>query len=782
MTRRGPRRGARDTAAMEPRRTISAVAVSHRGRRDPGVSMIRHSSFAVLPTVLFAVLWTRPVAAQLQLPPPHVPITADTSATGTTDDGGAPRLWAAGHRYKVRFHDGVTFDPRVGAGAAGQQVRWRTVGLCGDAGQQLRATPHAPRVDAFHYELDVGFATECYDVLAEGLEQSFVLRGRPALAGDLQLVGAIDGTLHAAPRPSAHAPIALLDTDGRQVVRYGAAFAIDAHGTRHALTTSSDGSTIRIDLPGSLLAEASYPLVVDPLLASTVVVSSDYPDVRIAYTTANVQYPTCLVSTLVWSATETDVVTRLASADLSTTFAVDWTGSTNSHVESIDVVAARGGQTWTIAWASTADSFCHLLTRDVTDTSWGGNPVQLGHPVGATDRNPRLGGSLSGSTPNVLVVCERTSGSTTSIAGTLFDLQTHFVTAQMTLAGGTFSTAKAPSVSRDAAGLQWVVAWQSSSTLVPQYHVACKRVGVAGTVSSAALTSDRATLPVHEVAPQVDGRGSHFLLTYGEIDQGLVAGLPTSLRAQRVRSRRFEWDVLGTTPAPLPSQELVANAQAVLEAPALAHDPETRSHWICLVLDTATDELQARMLGMTGRVLRNETVQTPVGAQVPVRAAVAHDPGHHWFQTVYSMRATYHETWGRVATHPNDAVSYYGTPACGSANATVGGRWLRGNEYASLRLQGASPDQIALLGLSLGNSSLPLDAVGFTGCQLLVDVGAGWIQSLVEVTNASGAAEIVVPLPESIPVADLFAQWLYVTPGANPGNALTTYGVQLRIR
>ena len=49
-------------------------------------------------------------------------------------------------------------------------------------------------------------------------------------------------------------------------------------------------------------------------------------------------------------------------------------------------------------------------------------------------------------------------------------------------------------------------------------------------------------------------------------------------------------------------------------------------------------------------------------------------------------------------------------------------------------------------------------------------------------TNAGGAAEIVVPLPESIPVADLFAQWLHVTPGANPGNALTTYGVQLRIR
>ncbi|HEX5051139.1 MAG TPA: hypothetical protein VFZ65_05170 [Planctomycetota bacterium] len=724
---------------------------------------------------LLPLLFTVPLAAQLQLPPPHVPVTPLA--------GDAQGLWAAGHDYKVRFADGVTFTPHVDADTPSLPFRWRTLGLFAADGQGLVAAPHGPEAHGYGCDIDLGFATERYDVRTEGLEQSFVFANPPQVRGDLRIVGAVDGALHAEARGAAHGPLVLRDPSGQVRARYGAAVAIDADGVRTPLMTSSDGGRIAIELPAALLANARYPLTVDPLLAPTTVLAWSYTDVRVAYTSANVQYPACIVTKLDWSTAETDLIVDAATADLSSFEFLHAIGAVNDHILDIDVVAANGGQNWVVAFTRQSANACFLHTRAVTDLGYDNNLVQLGQPAGATDRKPRLGGSLSGVAAGVLVVCERTLGGSTTVAGQIYDLQTHFVTTQFSFGAGLFTTAKAPSVSRDAGGLQWVVAWQSGSTLVPEYRIVAKRVTTGGTVSSASLLSDRSSLPVHEVAPLVDGRGAEFLLTYGERDQNTVSGLPADGMAQRVRSRRFSWGVLAAAPQALASQELVAMSQPVLLARDLAVDPATRSHWLSLVADTTTGELRSRMLGMTGRVLRTESVQGPIAPMTPGPAAVAYDPEHGWFQTVYVMlEPTYGDVWGRVVTHPNDAVSYYGAPACGSATAVVGGRWLRGNEFASLRLENAPGNQLALVGLSLGSGSLPLDSLGFTGCTLLVDLGAGWIEAIAAVTGAGGSAEIQVPLPESVPAADLFAQWLYFAPGSNAGGALTTYGLHLRIR
>src|SRR5690606_31709123 len=107
---------------------------------------------------------------------------------------------------------------------------------------------------------------EAYDVLREGVEQTFVLERNLRSPGDLRIRGTIDSPLRAEPRGPAHAPILFHDDEGRPVVEYGQALVIDAHGRSLAIDSSYDGGAIELVVPGGWLAEAAYPVVVDPLI------------------------------------------------------------------------------------------------------------------------------------------------------------------------------------------------------------------------------------------------------------------------------------------------------------------------------------------------------------------------------------------------------------------------------------------------------------------------------------------------------------------------------------
>ena len=69
-----------------------------------------------------------------------------------------------------------------------------------------------------------------------------------------------------AARAAAHAELRFRDEEGRELFVYGAATAVDANGATRAMTTAFDGERITLRLAGDWLADAVYPVVVDPML------------------------------------------------------------------------------------------------------------------------------------------------------------------------------------------------------------------------------------------------------------------------------------------------------------------------------------------------------------------------------------------------------------------------------------------------------------------------------------------------------------------------------------
>lgn len=119
---------------------------------------------------------------------------------------------------------------------------------------------------------------ERYDARAEGLEQSFVFAARPAGRGDLDVLIDVDTTL---PRAT-DGTIAWRNERGGGVT-LGAVTGIDADGRRCRGAVRFRDGGVALSLPANFVDEASYPLVLDPLIATAVEALAgadcDFPDV-----------------------------------------------------------------------------------------------------------------------------------------------------------------------------------------------------------------------------------------------------------------------------------------------------------------------------------------------------------------------------------------------------------------------------------------------------------------------------------------------------------------------
>ena len=182
------------------------------------------------------------------------------------DERGGP-VWAAGPDYKARFDDGMTFFPVLGeAYPENLPLSWRThaVRVGGESFAALDEKPVAYH-DEWRFELRRPGFVERYDVRTDGVEQSFVLATRPTKVGDIEVVGQITTPLSGTVAGFAHRGIEFQDETGQRIVGYGSAFAIDAVGRRLALVTAFDGATITLRVPASFVADAVFPLTIDPL-------------------------------------------------------------------------------------------------------------------------------------------------------------------------------------------------------------------------------------------------------------------------------------------------------------------------------------------------------------------------------------------------------------------------------------------------------------------------------------------------------------------------------------
>lgn len=181
---------------------------------------------------------------------------------------GDGEFWARGDGYKARFAaDGVTFYPLVDGATA-------------PAPATLRHDDDvvAPRRDGndLVYRHASGIE-ERWSVRRDGLEQSFVVRERPA-SGVLTLRVTVAGALQYRGRDGG-----LTFAAAAVGMRYGDGTVVDADGRRAAVPAVYRDGGIELSVSEAFLRDARLPVTVDPLLSNLTVaaqsISEFSPDV-----------------------------------------------------------------------------------------------------------------------------------------------------------------------------------------------------------------------------------------------------------------------------------------------------------------------------------------------------------------------------------------------------------------------------------------------------------------------------------------------------------------------
>ncbi|MEZ6016888.1 MAG: hypothetical protein R3F49_17345 [Planctomycetota bacterium] len=210
--------------------------------------------------------------------------------------------WVRGVNYKASFgRDGADFVPFLGSHAPRNfPVRFQVEGAR-RGGEALTLAPLTVQREADRVVLDRGALRSEYIIAPEGLEQRFAFDAAPG-SGDLVLDLAF--TTELAPVPDGAGWRFLNGLGG---VSYGAALVLDAAGRELPLATQLLDGALRFTVPASFLADATWPVVIDPLIASVTVSTAaiDQLEPDVAYDPTTDRY--LVVVEEVFSATDHDV-------------------------------------------------------------------------------------------------------------------------------------------------------------------------------------------------------------------------------------------------------------------------------------------------------------------------------------------------------------------------------------------------------------------------------------------------------------------------------------------
>ncbi|MCR9247232.1 MAG: hypothetical protein NXI31_19540 [bacterium] len=177
-------------------------------------------------------------------------------------------IYCRGRNYKACFNDrDWAFVAQPPDGIAASPIRF-ALRACSVGGRPLPVTG-APtrRLEERRVAYRYDGLTESVDLRGDAVEQSFrfdelptreAITVRIAVSGDREIRDLGDGVL-------------LAGNAGD--VSYSEAIALDATGRRINAPTTVEGNTIVITVPRSFVESATLPLVIDPIVASTTVVS-----------------------------------------------------------------------------------------------------------------------------------------------------------------------------------------------------------------------------------------------------------------------------------------------------------------------------------------------------------------------------------------------------------------------------------------------------------------------------------------------------------------------------
>lgn len=267
-------------------------------------------------------------------------------------------LWAIGQAWKASFDGGgFTAIPFFGAEAPRNFPLRFELASAAVGGQPLPLVTGEPTVVGDSVHTPRGGCREVVATDLQSLEQSFVfdsLQERGAVSVDVRIAGdfttsPIDGGLRFA------------NAFGH--VDYTHAVAVDAAGRRLALPIAWDGACAHMEIPAAFVEQATFPLVLDPVLNFWYLLASGQTQLQHDSDVASFQANggrTLIVYQRQWSLTDQDCWGILFDGNLGlvhTDFSIDFTGddwlkvavAANNYAQNFLVVAEiRVGLVWYI--------------------------------------------------------------------------------------------------------------------------------------------------------------------------------------------------------------------------------------------------------------------------------------------------------------------------------------------------------------------------------------------------------------------------------------------------
>ncbi|MCR9245414.1 MAG: hypothetical protein NXI31_10305 [bacterium] len=728
----------------------------------------------------------QPVVSDLELPRLRTPIH-----TAAEDGGLSYGTWAAGHDYKVSFHDGMTFVPYLGGDyPRNQPWSWRTtsatIGGVDLAGAKSPRHEHGD----FRYEYHFAGVVEAYDVLAHGLEQTFVIDELPA-DGDLVITGAVSTDLSCADQAAVHREIAFSDAEGREIVSYGKAWAYDATGARRELETSFHDGEITLRVPGAWLANASLPIVVDPLLSRKYVSggsSSPVGEVDICWDGETGGQSVMIAYTRNASAVDSDV----------------WAVLVNFNLQGPDLVFSDITSVWdtnecSCAYVGGADRYLLAVGRYFRNSAVRASAIRAHvHDSGSTAFNAfvvalnlapsqnawriDVGGVASGSSGATgLVVFQAEDNAANS--GNLANTATSSVMAvPVTMSGfGSFGNpffvatgsqldAERPTVNQVAQQARWVCAYQLHDGGQPaaRWDVRARQL----TTSSRSLGSflaDQAGRSRHQLGPVIAGSGGRYAIGFTAAEFAAVPFKTTLIAGTDLQTQRFDWaDGLQAPQSSRPPVTIRSNGDRRWEATGLAYDTNDRSHFGLgfRAVTPGTPIAYFARLGYQGAVTEggNNSAVLYYGAnERPTPVACAFDASRDNFLFAYGVDdvGNTNPVYGHGLSYPSVASPLVTGAGCSSGTIGWAGNQQIGSEFQSVVASNSSPVGYFML-VSLSHANLPVASpLVPTNCRLFVDIGApNFLAALPYQYGTTGGWQF--PLPEWLdPLTLHFQAWLF---------------------
>ena len=728
--------------------------------------------FRTVPCLLLAAICA-PAAAQA--PSTALAITRTPIHTGPADAGVPYGIWAAGAAYKASFHDGACFVPYLGRDyPQTQSFQWRTRSArLGDRD----LCSHEPRLtySDFRAEFDLGSLVEAYDVREDGLEQTFVLAERSG-AGDLVIAGGITTGLRPRPADPGHHGIVYVDELDRPILGYGAATAIDAMGNTLPLVTAVDDGTLTLRVPAQWLANATYPIVVDPLLSvfwseggvqleGIDLVRDDYHD------------DLWLAMSRWVSASDADLWLRRAdddggnAADLFTDLSASWSTtqpSLGQHLATGKFLLAFSRRF--VTGAQKLRFHLHHRNDAVLQThvaNLGDNAVNAWRPDVATDLNTSAAAVLAvvwqsegNGFPLVDLPDSRVFGAAVDLTGT-GTAGTPFVIAQ----DPAFDHER-PQIGKMIGTSQHlaVVYQQIDSGLVPggaqpTWGAALRSVTAAGAVGAVTMVNDQ-VVGFHRMAPRLAGFDQTQIVSWNSASTNLAGPHPTDVVGAEINCRRHFWN--GTTFAPTHQvHNIASSADRRLLTTGFDADRTTRSHYGISYRSTVTDQVYFEMLGLTGDTLATEVVYVPAANEVTGVGAVCFDDDDDHFVIAFERTQAGGSSAARLVrfaqlTAPPPS---HGGIGCSNALLSWNGSQLIGSAFGRVILDGVPPGALMTVALATQPFAQPLLGVPYVvnGCWLLVpNTGPDHLGFFAP--GFGPQANWTLPLPEFLPAMTLHFQ------------------------